>query len=598
MAEKLIHRGPDDGDVHVDSAAGVAIGARRLSIIDVAGGHQPLSNEDGTIWAALNGEIYNYPQLRDDLLGRCHSLATRCDTEALVHLYEDFGSDLVHALEGMFAFAIWDGRKRELILGRDRFGEKPLFYDTTDGELSFASELSALQAVADRGAIDPLAMQAILTLGYVPGPRTMYEQVRQLPAGSVLRWSLANRQPVVARYWDMPESTLATAAVPIEDLVDEAEDLLDRSVASRLIADVPVGVLLSGGLDSTLVAALASRHTANLKTFTVAYDTGVVNEDGPARVTAGLVGSEHHELRLTSSWVSKHVPALLAKLDQPIADPAFVALAAISQHAREHVKVAVGGEGADELFFGYPRYRWLARATRLGHLVPAAGATAAADLVRRAGTHGRLGRMAEVLEPAPPLARNLKWITDGLLSERNGMYGPRLSDVADRGDLRADVSERWPDMYGTALAASRFDQRLYLCDDILQKADRASMWTSLEMRTPYLDRTLAEFSATVAPELHMSGGGKYLLRQVLRRVLSSAGAGRKKTAFRVPLADWLRGPLGPSVAEHVLEGHLVRDGWIEPAAGRRLVARLNAGMDTARELWPLFCAGAWLDGQP
>jgi asparagine synthase (glutamine-hydrolysing) len=601
MARELIHRGPDDGDVRIDPRQGVAIGARRLSIIDVEGGRQPIANEDGTVWAALNGEIYNYPQLRAQLRGSGHTLKTRCDTEALVHLYEDYGPGLVHALEGMFALVIWDSKRGELVLARDRFGEKPLFYDTTGGELSFASELSALQSVADRGSIDPLAIQAILTLGYVPGPRTMYTRVRQLSAGHVLRWPLVEQRAIVTKYWEMPASVEPGGGTSIEDLVDEAHDLLDRSVASRLIADVPVGVLLSGGLDSTLVAALASRHTANLKTFTVAYDSGVVNEDGPARVTAGLVRSEHHELRLTSSWVSKHVPALLARLDQPIADPAFVALAAISQHAREHVKVVVGGEGADELFFGYPRYRWLARATRLGHLVPASGAASAADLVRRVGARGRLGRlgrMAEVLEPAPPLARNLEWITDGLLSQRNGFYGPRLSDVADRGDLRAVISDRWPGTSGTALAASRFDQRLYLCDDILQKADRASMWTSLEMRTPYLDRTLAEFSATVAPEMHMSSGGKHLLRQVLRRVLPSAGVGRKKTAFRVPLADWLRGPLGPSVGEHVLEGRLVHDGWIDPEAGRRLVAHLNAGEDTSRELWPLLCAGAWLDAQP
>ena len=596
MAERLIHRGPDDGDVHVDTDTGVAIGARRLSVIDVEGGRQPLSNEDGTIWAALNGEIYNYPRLRERLAADGHVLATRCDTEALVHLYEDFGPQLVHALEGMYAFVIWDSRRRELVLGRDRFGEKPLFYDASGGELSFASELSALRAVGDRGDVDQLAMQAILTLGYVPGPHTMYERVRQLPAGSVLRWSLDDPRAVVTTYWEMPPS--ADGGDPgLDELVDEAQDLLDRAVASRLVADVPVGVLLSGGLDSTLVAALASHHAAGLKTFTVAYDIGVVNEDGPARVTADLLRSDHHELRLTSSWIAEHVPTLLASIDQPIADPAFVALAAISRLAREHVTVAVGGEGADELFFGYPRYRWLARGKRFGELVPTRGAAAAASVARRAGSGGRLGRMAEVLEPGTSLDRNLGWITDGLLADRPGFYGPRIDARANRSDLRSLASERWEAGGGADLAAARLDQRLYLCDDILQKADRASMSTSLEMRTPYLDRTLAEFSATVAPEVHMAGGGKNLLRHVLRRVLPGAGGGRRKTAFRVPLADWLRGPLAAGIAEHVLDGRLVSDGWVQPAAARRLVARLHFEDAAARELWPLLCAGAWLDAR-
>ncbi len=599
MARKLIHRGPDDGDVHVDARHGIAIGARRLSIIDIEGGRQPLCNEDATVWAALNGEIYNHPQLRRELLGRGHRLATRCDTEVLVHLYEDFGPDLVHALEGMFAFVIWDSRRSELVLGRDRFGEKPLFYDATDGELSFASELSALRCVGDRGDIDPVAVQALLTLGYIPGPRTMYERVQQLPAGHVLRWSLAGRHAITTKYWEMPPSYSANGT-SLEDLVDEAEDLLDRSVRSRLLADVPVGVLLSGGLDSTLVAALARRTTADLKTFTIAYDTGVVNEDVPARATAALLGSQHHELRLTSTWVADHVPALLAAIDQPIADPAFVALAAISQLAREHVTVAVGGEGADELFFGYPRYRWLARADRLGQIVPAGGAVAVARVARRAGGAGRARRMTDVLQPASPLLRNLDWITDGLLVDRVGFYGPRLQEHSQNGHLRSLVSEGWEGMSGAALAAARLDQRLYLCDDILQKADRASMSTSLEMRTPYLDRTLAEFSASVAPEVHMAGGGKNLLRRVLRRTLPPAGGGHKKTAFRVPLADWLRGPLAASVHEHVLAGRLVRDGWVRTAAAGRLVARLDArdSEDAAtRELWPMLCAGAWLDAQ-
>jgi asparagine synthase (glutamine-hydrolysing) len=482
------------------------------------------------------------------------------------------------------------------VLGRDRFGEKPLFFDDSGGELSFASELSALTTVGSRAAVDPLAMESLLTFGYVPGPRTMHETVRQLPAGHTLRWSLAKSRSIITRYWDMPAATTSGPA-PISDLVDEAEDLLGRSVSSRLVADVPVGVLLSGGLDSTLVAAFARRGTTDLKTFTVAYDSGAVNEDAAARATARLLGSDHHELTLGSAWVAEHVPRLLSTIDQPIADPALVALAAISRLAREHVKVAVGGEGADELFFGYPRYRWLARAERFERMVPAAGASTAARMMGRVAQDVRAKRLAQVIEPGASLERNLGWITDGLLSSGTRFYGPRLEAQRAGGSLQALVSERWEDLGGAALSASRFDQRLYLCDDILQKADRASMASSLEMRTPFLDRTLAEFSAAVSPGIHMANGGKNLLRRVLRRVLPAAGGGQKKTAFRVPLAEWLRGPLAATLEKHLLEGTLVTDAWVQRAPVRALIDDLATRDSAARELWPLLCAGAWLDAQ-
>lgn len=598
MNRRLLHRGPDDGGVRVDDLHPVALGARRLSVIDVEGGHQPFANEDGTIWAVLNGEIYNYPQLRTDLLARGHDLSSRCDTEALVHLYEDFGPDLVHALEGMFAFAIWDGRRGEVILARDRFGEKPLFYETVGGVLSFSSELAALREGRPGGTIDEVAVQGVLTLGYVPGPHAMYEDVRQLPAGHLLRWSVTERRAAVSRYWQMPPAAATARSAPHrESLVAETEDLLDRSVASRLVADVPVGVLLSGGLDSTLVASLARRHTDQLKTFTVAYDAGSVNEDVPARATARLLRSDHHELRLTSAWVAANVPAILTSIDQPIADPALIALTGISRLAREHVTVAVGGEGADELFFGYPRYRWLARARRVERVLPATAGAAGAHVARRLAGAGRGRRVAEVLQPASPLDRNLDWVTDGRMGRRAAVGGPRLADGgADR--LYAGLADRWLGDADAATAASRLDQSSYLCDDILQKADRASMACSLEMRTPYLDRALAEFSATVPAGVHMAGGGKYLLRHVLRRVLPAAGTGRTKTAFRVPLATWLRGPLEPVVREHVLSGTLVRDGWVGRAAAAAAVARLAAGDDSAAsELWPLVCCGAWLDAR-
>jgi len=597
MNDALGHRGPDDEGLHGDSEQGIAIGARRLSIIDVAGGHQPLSNEDGTIWAVLNGEIYNYAPLRDDLARRGHVFASRTDTEVLVHLYEEFGSDLVHALEGMYAFAIWDATRSRMLLARDRFGEKPLFYTVTSGELSFSSELSSLRCGTTTGAVDPAAIDAILRLGYVAGPVGAVTGVAQLAAGHVLQWTPSDRTARISRYWSLPSAAEGEAAIaPIEALVDEAEDLLDRAVRSRLVADVPVGVLLSGGLDSTLIATLARPHVTTLKTFTVAYEHGAVNEDEPARTTARLLAAEHHELRLSADWVATNVPAILGAIDQPIADPAYVALAAISQLAREHVTVAVGGEGADEVFFGYPRYRWLERAARMQAVMPGVAGMALAGAVRATGVQGRMRRVAGVLEPQAPLDRHLHWVTDGRMGDRGELYGPALREHSDGRALCDTLAARWPEHSSTARTASLFDQELYLCDDILQKADRASMATSLEMRTPFLERSLVEFSATVAPEIHLGDGGKQLLRRVLRRRLPDAGGGRPKTAFRVPLADWLRGPLAQAAQDHLLEGALARDGWIDRRATSGLLGRLEDGDAAAAELWPLLCVGAWLDG--
>ncbi|MEJ7786988.1 MAG: asparagine synthase (glutamine-hydrolyzing) [Solirubrobacteraceae bacterium] len=596
MNDALRHRGPDDEGIHEDTSRGIAIGARRLSIIDLDGGHQPLSNEDGTVWAALNGEVYNYAALRDDLARRGHVFASRTDTEVLVHLYEEFGSDLVHALEGMYAFAIWDAPRSQLLLARDRFGEKPLFYAATDGELSFSSELSSLRRGTANGAVDPEAIDAVLRLGYVVGPASALTGVAQLAAGHVLRWSPSDRTPRISRYWNIPSPAEGTAAVDsLEALTDETEDLLDRAVRSRLIADVPVGVLLSGGLDSTLIAALARPHIATLKTFTVAYEHGAVNEDEPARATARLLAADHHELRLTADWVATHVPAMLGAIDQPIADPAYIPLAAVSRLAREHVTVAVGGEGADELFFGYPRYRWLDRAARMQAVVPGIAGAGMAGAVRATGIGGRVRRLAGVLQPQAPLDRHLRWVTDGRMGDRAELYGPALEEHVDGRALRDALAAMWPQHPSAARTASLFDQRLYLCDDILQKADRASMAASLELRTPFLERTLAEFSATVDPGTHLADNGKQLLRRVLRRRLPDAGGGRPKMAFRVPLADWLRGPLAPAAQDHLLEGALVRDGWVDRTATAALLGRLDDGDAAAADLWPLLCVGAWLD---
>lgn len=599
MAAAMIHRGPDDEGVYVDPDCAFSMAARRLSVIDVTGGHQPIGSEDNSVWAVLNGEIYNHAPLRARLLQRGHSFASQTDTEVLVHLYEEYGESLVHAIEGMYAFAIWDRNTRQLILGRDRFGEKPLFYtQTADGNLVFASELNALCAgLQNEPEIDPDALDAFFVLGYVPGERTLFQGIRQLPPASVLRWSMATRKIAMRPYWSMPSQSLSRQD-SVATLAEEGGELLRRSVQSRLVADVPVGVFLSGGLDSTLVASMAADATsAQLKTFTVGYDTGDVGEAQQARATAAQLGSHHHEVILSSADIAGRVGKVMGALDQPNADPALVALHAVAEEARCTVTVAVGGEGADELFGGYPRYRWMQRAALAERHIPAGLARIGAAAIERS-LPGRATRLADVLLPVGLAERQLDWVTAGRRHARAQLYGPRLRECLSRDIALEDIASLLSanGHRGPVEQLMALDQRRYLPDDVLAKADRATMLVSLEMRTPYLSRELAEFSATIPTSTHLADGGKAVLREIARRQPGISGTRRVKKAFRVPMSDWLRGPLLPLLQHQVTDGHLVAEGWIDRRGLREAVDAHSQGLaDQSALLWPVLVAGLWLD---
>ncbi len=598
MNAALRHRGPDDEGTFIDSAEELALGARRLSVIDIEGGHQPLSNEQGDVWVVLNGEIYNHPSLQEHLRRRGHRLATRTDTEVLVHLYEEYGDELVHALEGMFAFALWDQRRRRLLIGRDRFGEKPLFYVERAGVLSFASELTALCAgTAVDGDLDEAVVDSFFVFGYVPGPEAILRDVRQLPPGHVLSWDAAANRSTIRPYWS-PPSYAPRPPEPLDELVAETRRLLEASVRSRMIADVPLGVFLSGGVDSSLIAALAARQSSTpIKTFTVGYDVGAVSETRAAASTARALGADHHELLLSTADVASRVPALLAALDQPLADPALVALHALAELTRRDVTVAIGGEGADELFGGYPRYSWLGRAARWEGHVPAALAGRGARVLNGVPLRGRARRLPYLLDRQPLLERNLDWVTERRRTWRAGLYGPRLVEQTDDRRLLDDLAQRVDGHLTTSVpqALMHLDQKHWLPDDVLVKTDRASMLVSLEARTPYLHRELAEFAASVAPGAHLANGGKALLRALLADVLPD-GASRPKTAFRVPAADWLRGPLAPVLSRQLDAGCLYAEGWLDAAAASVAAAEHAAGQrDNSHVLWPLLALGLWLD---
>jgi asparagine synthase (glutamine-hydrolysing) len=600
MNAAMVHRGPDDGGLHIDDTLGIALGARRLSIIDIAGGHQPIANEDGSVWAVLNGEIYNHPGLQSQLRRRGHSLRTGTDTEVLVHLYEDHGDDLVHVLEGMYAFAVLDAPRGRLLVGRDRFGEKPMFYATHAGAFTFASELDALRAGTNMPLeLDPAAVDEFFVLGYVTSPRSIARHVRQLPAGHLLTWTADAPEPEIRRYWSPPPASAVAKRASEPELVAETLRLLTASVRSRMLADVPYGVLLSGGVDSTLIAAIASQVAdGRVKTFTVGYDTGAVSEAGAARATAAALGTEHRELILSEAELAHRAPRVLAALDQPIADPALVALHAITEFARGEVTVAIGGEGADELFGGYPRYRWLARAHALDGRVPVPVRRAAARALAPV-VPARARRLVDVLEPQTSAERHLDWVTSGRRHARAEVYGAVLRDAVDHGAVARAVGEAVGNGSGASLPAAlmALDQRSWLQDDVLAKADRAGMLVSLELRTPYLYRELAEFAARVPPRIHLAGGGKHLLRRALDRVAPHAPR-RPKQAFRVPVADWLRGPLRATLEDQLSRSAVYAEGLLDRENVRQRVTRhIDGTRDESAILWPVLVLGLWLDGR-
>ncbi len=569
---------------------------RRLSIMDVEGGHQPIGNEQGTVWVVCNGEIYNHPELREELTGKGHRFATRSDTEVLVHLYEEYGEDLVHALDGMFAFALWDAPRRRLLLARDRFGEKPLFLRERGGELLFASELTALRAAdPSLGELDPAAVDAFFVFAYVPGPGTIVRGVRQLPPGHLLSWERGSSRE---RAWFSPGAERAQPREGFASALEETRDLFHRSVRRRLISDVPLGVFLSGGVDSTLVASAAAEISSKrLQTFTVGYDTGEVSETERAAHTAGRLGSEHHEVTLGAEEVAELAPRLLAAVDQPLGDRALLPLHALSQFARPRVTVALGGEGADELFGGYPRYRWLERARRAESAMPVAAAQTLGALAR-AGTR-RLGRgelAARRLAPGPLLARNVDWATAERRAVRDDLYGPRLRSLA-RDRVVEDTALKAGEMDGlTVRWLMRLDQVHYLPDDVLFKTDRAGMLASLEIRTVFLERDLADFAASLDISTHLAGGGKALLRAMVPEGLLESSRRYRKTAFRVPAAEWLRGPLAGTLREQLRSGAIYADGWFDrTAAGAMVEEHLAGRRDHSDRLWPLLSLGLWVD---
>jgi asparagine synthase (glutamine-hydrolysing) len=586
MRDTLAHRGPDAAGMVVDGSVGLA--ARRLAIIDLESGDQPIANEDGTIHVVQNGEIYNYRELRRELEAQGHLFRTHGDTEVLVHLYEQHGEAFADRLRGMFAVAIWDGRTRRLVLARDRFGIKPLYYRATPGELEFASELRALP----RGEVDLDALEAFLAFNSIPGPLSIFRDVRKLQPGHVLVWHGGEAR--VERYArPEPASADAVRREPKEELAAELRERLADSVRAHLVSDVPVGVFLSGGVDSALLAALAAQETSEpLRTFSIGFAESSFDERADARLVAERYGTRHRELVLRPDAATL-LPALADAFDEPFADSSALPTYLVSELAAEDVKVALSGEGGDELFGGYHTYVADLIAGRTAPL-----ARLARPLVerlpvstRRVSLEYRAKRFVRAAH-LPPLERHHGWKEIFSADARAELTGRAHAwDPVDV--LREPFSET-----AAAPLLARLqdvDERVYLVDDLLVKTDRASMAHSLEARVPYLDTIVVDFAHTLPTALKVRGTAKkVLLRKAAEPLLPQQIVRGRKRGFSIPAAAWLRGELEPFARDVLAESTLRRQGYLEPKAVQAVLDDHVAGRaDLSRQLWGLLALTLW-----
>jgi asparagine synthase (glutamine-hydrolysing) len=595
MSATLVHRGPDDeGLLH---RGPVALAARRLSIIDLAHGHQPIANEDGSVAVVQNGEIYNYRELKRELEGAGHRFATDCDTEVLVHLYEQDGEGFVERLRGMFAIALWDDRERRLLLARDRFGIKPLYYRQVDGALSFASELKALvEQPGFSREIDPRAMSAYLAFNSVPAPLTIFAEARKLRPGFVLSWRDGE---VEQRRYARPGPVAAdrVRSGSADELAAELREVLRDSIRAHLVADVPVGVLLSGGVDSGGLTALAAGESIEpVKTFSIGFEEAGFDELSRARLVAERYGTDHHELVLRPDAVEL-LPKLVDSFDEPFGDSSALPTYLVSELAAGEVKVALSGEGGDELFGGYYTYVADLLAPRVGRLAALARPLVEALPSRtdRVGFDYKAKRFARAAADPDPLMRHLGWKEIFSEGRRRELLGAG-STGWDPFDL---YRERYAETAGAAPLARLQDADLgiYLVDDLLVKTDRLGMAHSLELRVPFLDPRVAEFAFALPTALKVRGfAKKRLLRRALAPLLPREIVHGRKQGFSIPIAAWLRGPLEPFAREVLSPAVLERQGCLDPATVESLLDRHCAGReDLSRQLWGLMALTLWLD---
>jgi asparagine synthase (glutamine-hydrolysing) len=597
MCRAIEHRGPDSGGTHVEP--GVGLGARRLAIIDIEGGDQPIFNEDRTVAVVMNGEIYNHVELRQRLLKCGHRFSSRVDTEVLAHLYEERGDRLVDDLRGMFAFAIWDRRRRCLVLGRDRVGKKPLFWAQRGGALLFASEVRSLLQDPELGRdVDPRAIDAYLTLQYVPHPLSAFRNVRKLPPATVLRVEDARMN--ARRYWRLDHSRKLEGDEA--DLQDRIRAELSEATRIRLMSDVPLGAFLSGGIDSSgVVAAMAEHSSGPVKTFSIGFPDQDFDEVHYARLVAERFATDHHEFEVRPEALSI-MPKLARHYGEPFGDPSAIPTFYLAELTSRHVTVALNGDGGDEGFAGYPRYL---RGSRLRALdsVPTPIRRASARLAALAGTDGREGgvrnrasRLAEVASMEP-------WerYATSLISFNRRQRDALLSDDFKQslGSFRAEsiLASAWASSPAGELVDRMMDVDIetYLPGDLLPKVDIATMAHSLEARSPFLDHVLMELAASLPRTSKLDGAtSKRVLKSALRGIVPDEVLDRSKMGFGVPLSRWFRDELRELPGERLLDPGVEGHGYLQRAPIEQMISEHHAGsVDHSLRLWLLLQLDSW-----
>jgi asparagine synthase (glutamine-hydrolysing) len=595
MCQTIVHRGPDDEGILAQGHVG--LGMRRLSIIDLSGGHQPIHNEDKTVWIVYNGEIYNFLELRRELEAQGHRFYTHCDTEVIVHLYEQMGVDCVRKLRGMFAIALYDQKRDSLLLARDRLGKKPLHYALHNGRLLFGSEIKTILAVAPELAeINPEGLLQYFYFGYIADPLTAFQKIHKLPPGCLLEFT--NGKIDVRQYWDIP--AFGNQDPKSEDeLLDELEKRLEEAVRIRLISDVPLGALLSGGVDSSIVVALMARASNKpVKTFSIGFRNEQFNEAPYARMVAEKFGTDHHEL-VVDPDIEETLGHLSAMLEEPFGDSSMLPTYHVCRMARQYVTVALSGDGGDELFAGYDRY-----AVAMNRQQSPSMPRALANFYRRhvhprvpSGMYGRNRAWNALLTPRDRYLDDVSYLP--ALHREGSVFSKQFLAAAAQ---FSDPLKQFQSYYDDAPAKDNLsrlmylDVKTYLASDILTKVDRMSMATSLEVRVPMLDHEFVEWVSAMPVEWKFRNGTrKYLLKKLAERIgIPSELLHRKKQGFQLPLVDWMRNELKSQFLDLLLESRTLQRGYFNPKAVRSLVKEHTTGRrNRSGVLWRMLVLELW-----
>lgn len=600
MTSSLRHRGPDEEGYHC--AAEISLGHRRLSIIDLDTGKQPIHNEDKTIYVVLNGEIYNFPELKKQLEAKGHIFYTKTDTEVLVHLYEEKDERFIDDIAGMFAFAIWDSKKHKLILARDRIGIKPLYYAHCNNGFAFASEPKAILLLPwIKGALDTKGLSYYLSYDFIPAPYCIYKEIRKLPPGYMMVYQNGNLRN--DRYWDMDLTDRLYYNLDEREIIDQIWGEFCNVVRSHLISDVPIGVLLSGGIDSTsILAALREVGVNDIKTFSIGFEDPSFDESRYFRSAAFFFETEHHEEKFDSQHLIDIIPTVASILDEPLADASIMPTYLLSQFARDYVKVALGGDGGDELFAGYPTYQAFSLA-RYYQKLPLVLRTAAEAIINKLPVS--LNNMSFDFRAKkfiagisyPPIERYYSWMGTFSTEEKRSLLTP---------DLRINLADlNSHDILYQLLDGKKFDSelgkilyldsKLYLQESVLTKVDRASMAHGLEVRVPFLDHRFVDLVTGIPERLKLRClKTKYIWKRAIEDRIPREIANRGKKGFGIPLAKWLCGDLKPLMLELLSEGRLKSQGIFDALTVKKLISdHLERRIDNRKKIWNLIIFQLW-----